>query len=98
MTFGARAAADYWRKVEQQRKKSFRVISILGFMAVLRYFMGQLTLTECLQRLSKRLSITAGAVIMPFPEAAVDVDKVSDLRLAETILAQRSHDGGGKPS
>jgi hypothetical protein len=98
LTFGARAAADYWRRVEEQRKKSFRVISTLGFMAVLRYFTGQLTLTECLQRLSKRLALTAGAVVMPFPEAAVDVDKVSDLRLAEAIIGQRSHEGGGKAS
>jgi len=36
-----------------------------------------------------RMSVKAGAVILPFPEAAVDVDTVRDWRIVEEII------GGG---
>jgi hypothetical protein len=34
------------------------------------------------------MGLRAGAVIMPFPEAAVDVDSVGDLETARTIAAR----------
>ena len=46
LTPRARIAADHWRRVEKQRKKTLRVIGTLGWMAVLRYLLGQLTLSE----------------------------------------------------
>jgi hypothetical protein len=59
-------------------------------MAVLRYLLGQLTLSEGLERISHRMKLRAGAVIIPFPEAAVDVDSVDDWRLTESIVASRT--------
>ena len=89
LTPRARLAADFWRQVESQRKKPLRVIQVLGWMAVLRYLMGRLSLAEALDRISNRLGFKAGAVIMPFAEAAVDVDSVSDLELVEKIIAEK---------
>jgi GTP:adenosylcobinamide-phosphate guanylyltransferase len=89
LTPRARLAADFWRQVESQRKKPLRVVRVLGWMAVLRYLMGRLSLTEALDRISNRLGFKAGAVIMPFAEAAVDVDSVSDLELVENIISKK---------
>jgi len=89
LTPRARLAADFWRQVESQRKKPLRVVRVLGWMAVLRYLMGRLSLAEALDRISSRLGFKAGAVIMPFAEAAVDVDSVSDLELVEQIVAEK---------
>ncbi len=86
LTPRARLAADFWRQVESQRKYPLRVIRILGWAAVLRFLMGRLTLMEALDRLSHRLGFKAGAVIMPFAEAAVDVDSARDLELVERIV------------
>jgi hypothetical protein len=58
-------------------------------MAVLRYLMGRLSLTDALDRISRRLGFKAGAVILPFAEAAVDVDSVNDLELVEKIIAEK---------
>jgi len=55
---------------------------------VLRYLLGRLTLEEGLQRLSRRLDLRIGAVILSHPEAAVDVDTVQDWHLVETIAAR----------
>ena len=89
LTPRARLAADFWRRVENQRKNPLRVIRVLGWMAVSRYLMGRLSLNEALKRMSHRLGFKAGAVVLPFPEAAVDVDSVSDLKLVENIVSNR---------
>jgi hypothetical protein len=38
---------------------------------------------------SRRLDLTARPVLMPFAEAAVDVDKPEDKELAERIFIER---------
>lgn len=91
MTPRARQAASFWRKVESERKKPLRVVKVLGWSAVLRYLLGQLTLGYALSQLSQRMQLKAGVVEMPFAEAAVDVDKVDDWRLVESILAERAN-------
>ena len=93
LTPRARRAADFWRQVEAQRKKPLRVIRVMGLAAVLRYLAGQLSLADALERISDRLGFSAGAVTMPFAEAAIDVDSPEDLRLVEEILSgQKTED------
>ena len=89
LTPRARQAAEFWRQVEAQRKNPLRVIRVLGWTSVIRYLTGSLTLQEALDRISERLGFKAGAVIMPFAEAAVDVDTVNDRDLVEQIVARR---------
>ena len=87
MTPRAREAANFWRRVESQRKKPWRVVGALGPVVILRYLLGLLTLDEALNRMSRRLNLRIGAVKMPFAEAAVDVDTVSDWKFVEDIAA-----------
>lgn len=87
LTPPARRVADFWRQVESQRKKPMRVISAFGWIAVLRFLLGRLSLTEAQERISRRLGLKAGVVILPFPEAAVDVDTASHWRYVQTIAA-----------
>ncbi len=89
LTPRARRAADFWRQVENQRKNPLRVIRVLGMMAMLRYLLGKLTLADALDRMSQRLGFRAGAVIMPYAEAAIDVDSAADLKLVGEIIARR---------
>lgn len=89
LTPQARDAARFWRRIEDQRKKPLRVINAFGLLAVLRYLMGGLTLNGALDQISRRLGCRAGAVIMPQPEAAIDVDSVSDWHMVEGIAAQK---------
>ena len=90
MTPQARSAADWWRRVEDQRKKPLRVVGALGWIAVARYLLGRLTFDEGLERLSKSLGVRVGAVVMPFPEAAIDVDTVTDWDSVQAILTAKS--------
>jgi GTP:adenosylcobinamide-phosphate guanylyltransferase len=89
LTPRSRLAADFWCRVENQRKNPLRLIRVLGWTAVLRYLMGRLSLAEALDRISRRLGFKAGAIVLPCPEAAVDVDSVDDLNLVENIVSNR---------
>ena len=83
-------AAQFWRKIEKDRKKPLKMMRILGWKTVLRYLTGKMTLNEALGHLSKRMGFRAGAVMIPFPEAAVDVDTIDDLKFVQSLVAKQN--------
>jgi hypothetical protein len=85
----ARAAVEFWTRIEHDRKKPMRVVAALGWSGIALYAIGRLSLTGALSRLSKKLGIRVGGVIMPFAEAAIDVDTPADLELVRNIIARR---------
>lgn len=85
----ARAAISFWRQVEQDRKKPWRIVQALGPALLSGYLFGRLGLDEALERASARLGCRVQAVVLPFGEAAIDVDKPADLELVERLLARR---------
>ncbi len=89
LTPRARDAVRFWHRIEDRRKNPLRVIRAFGFPAVLQYMLGGLTLTGALARVSRRLGCRADAVIMTQPEAAIDVDSISDYRLVNRIATQK---------
>ena len=82
-----RHLADFWRRVESQRKNPLRIIRILGWAAVIRYLLGVLTLDAALELLSRRLNLRIGAVILPYADAAVDIDSIADHAIVSKKLA-----------
>lgn len=90
LTPAGREAADYWRQVEAQRKSPLRVIRILGLLNLAKYFVGKLTLDAALQAMSRNLGLNVRAVILPYGDAAVDVDSVSDYRFVQAAFAARA--------
>jgi hypothetical protein len=87
LTPASRAAADFWRRVENQRKRPVKMLSELGWLVVLRYLLGRLSLKDALGHVSRRMGLRAGVVLLPFAEAAVDVDSVSDWNVARSIAS-----------
>jgi CTP:molybdopterin cytidylyltransferase MocA len=86
----------FWMRLELHRKRPWRLIAEVGPMALLRFAMGRLSLDGAMRHLSAKVGATVRAVELPFPEAAIDVDKPADLELAETILRQRGPSGPGR--
>jgi GTP:adenosylcobinamide-phosphate guanylyltransferase len=85
-TPAGRRMAAFWQRVERHRKQPWRVIGALGWGSMLRYALGRMSLAEGLERLSQRLQLRLGAVLLPFPEAAVDVDSVADWQLVQNLV------------
>jgi len=90
LTPRSRSVADFWRRVERERKKTLRVIGAFGWWSVILYLLRLLSLRQGLERISRRLGLRAAAVLMPFPEAAVDVDTVRDWKLVEARLGRKN--------
>lgn len=82
-------ALSVWRRIEQQRKKARAVLGAFGWGLALRIALRWLTLDQAITRAGKRLGIKARAVVLPFAEACIDVDKPADHAMAEAILRQR---------
>lgn len=88
-TQAARSVVSFWRRVEQDRKKPWRMIRLLGSGTLLSFALGRLGLDDALDALGRRTATRLAVVDMPFADAAVDVDRPEDLALAEAILTRR---------
>jgi GTP:adenosylcobinamide-phosphate guanylyltransferase len=80
-------AIEQWRAVEQDRKKAWRIISLLGPLMLAGAALRLLSVDEVLSSLSDRLGFAIRAVRLSNPLAGVDVDKPEDHALVEAILA-----------
>jgi CTP:molybdopterin cytidylyltransferase MocA len=86
---GAARVADYWRRMEGHRKNPLRLVREIGIGALIRYALGLLSLDAAFRHVSKLTAARISPVILPFAEAATDVDKPSDHVLVEGILKRR---------
>ncbi|MCH7942868.1 MAG: hypothetical protein IIB67_06525 [Proteobacteria bacterium] len=89
MTPAAMNAVGFWRRVEIDRKRPWRLFTGFGPLAIARFLAGGATLDSALAAASMRLGLTAAAVRMPFADAAIDVDKPADMELVESIIRAR---------
>ena len=90
LTPRAAGAVHFWRRVEADRKKPWRIARAFGYGSLLAYLLGRLTLDDAMRRVSRVIGCEARAVRLPFAEAAIDVDKPADLALVDSILARRA--------
>ena len=85
---GAKAIA-FWQSVQHLRKNPVKLARKIGVAIGVKYAAGRLSLSEAFEYAGKRIGITAAPVLLPFAEAAIDVDKPADLELVEMILQTR---------
>jgi GTP:adenosylcobinamide-phosphate guanylyltransferase len=83
-------AIQVWRAVEQDRKKAWRIISLLGPIMLMMTALRLASLDDVLGQLGDRLGLKLRGVRLSNPLAGVDVDKPEDHALAEAILAGRA--------
>lgn len=83
-------AIELWRSVEQDRKKVWRILSLLGPVMLGMAALRLLSLDDALARLGLKLRLNIRAVRLEDPLAGVDVDKIEDHDLVEDIIAGRA--------
>lgn len=88
----ARRAAEFWMRAEQHRKRPWRLAGAIGFGALVRFVLGRLDVDEAFAYLSHTVGCRVAPLPLPFAEAAIDVDRPSDLELAERVLDARTAD------
>jgi hypothetical protein len=81
---------ESWAEVEQDRKKGWKLILRFGIGLLLRSMTRTITLQSAVKRAGRRFGANVRIVPLDDPLAAVDVDKLSDLELAEAVLEGRA--------
>jgi GTP:adenosylcobinamide-phosphate guanylyltransferase len=94
LTPRSKRAAEFWVRAEALRKRPWRIALAFGPRALFLFWRRRLDLEAALERVSEVIGARVRAVRMPFAEAAIDVDRPSDLALATRILAQRETGAG----
>jgi GTP:adenosylcobinamide-phosphate guanylyltransferase len=85
-----RGLVSFWQRAEELRKRPWQLIGqVFGPVTVLFYVLGLLTIDRGLKSVAVRTGINVSVVFLPYPQAGIDVDKVADLLLVESILAEQ---------
>jgi GTP:adenosylcobinamide-phosphate guanylyltransferase len=69
------------------RKNPLRLASLFGWDVLLRFAFRRLTVTSAERRAAAILGAPVRAIVSPYAETAVNVDRVSDVALAEALVA-----------
>ncbi|HUV04295.1 MAG TPA: NTP transferase domain-containing protein [Armatimonadota bacterium] len=80
---------DTLRKVFDSRRSVPELVKMWGVGFALKFALGQLSISDAERHISEVLSINGRAYISRYPELAFDVDKASDIPLAEERLRGR---------
>ena len=88
-TPAALAAFRFWRSLEKNRKRPWRIVRAFGMKPLFAYLFNRLTLAAAFQEASRVLRVRTSPVVLSSPEAAIDVDCPGDLALVEAILQRR---------
>jgi molybdopterin-guanine dinucleotide biosynthesis protein A len=67
------------------RKHPLRLASLFGWDVLARYAVGRLSIADAETRATRILGAPARALVSPFPETGVNVDRVTDIALAEDL-------------
>ena len=90
LTEPALRGAAFWTRAEAFRKQPWRLALAFGLWTLLLFLLRRLDLAEAMRHASRAIGVRIHAVDMPFAEAAIDVDHLSDLELVNALLSQRT--------
>lgn len=91
LTPASREVAVFWQRAEAYRKTPWKLVRHFGLGTLVLFLVRALDLDAAFRRVSRALGVEVHAIEIPIAEAAVDVDKLSDLELVREILADEAH-------
>jgi GTP:adenosylcobinamide-phosphate guanylyltransferase len=98
MNPASKAGTDFWARAEKDRKRTLKLLAFLGPAMFLRALTRTISLQDAAERAGRKMGFRLKAVLLPFAEAAIDVDKPADLELVERILAARPASPAAAPA
>ena len=79
-----------WEVLIGKRKSPMRMAAAVGFWTLALLLLGRLTLKKGVERVTKSLHFTGRAIISPYAEMAMDVDKSHQLEMLRADLAKKA--------
>jgi molybdopterin-guanine dinucleotide biosynthesis protein A len=80
---------EIWEKLIASRKNPLKQASIIGFDTLFLALLGVISLDEAVKKATSRLHMTGRAVICPYAEIGMDVDKPNQLEMIRADLMSR---------
>lgn len=96
LKFLASGERGIWDKILDARKSPLKQAALIGFDTALLLIIGQLKLENAVATVSKRLKISGRAVVCPYAEIGMDVDKPHQLEIIRADLKKRMRTAVGK--
>lgn len=91
LNYRGRDLVPFWKRAEDLRKQPWRLVGeILGPIAILLYILRISKLNQALNAVSAKAGVSSQAVIIPYANAGVDVDKAEDIALVESVLEKEA--------
>ncbi len=78
-----------WEKIIASRKNPLKQASLLGFDTLFLVLFHLVTLENAVKKVTRRLGLTGRALVCPFAEVGMDVDKPNQFELVQADLATR---------
>lgn len=75
-----------WQQLIENRKKPLRQAALIGWGTLVRLLLRQLTLESAIDAVCRRVGITGKALLQPFAEIGMDVDKPFQFEMVEKDL------------
>jgi hypothetical protein len=76
-----------FRRLIDARKSAWQLARIIGLKMIFKFLIGQLTIAESEKMVGRALNCRVKAIVSPYAEIGMDVDKVSHLHRVQSILA-----------
>ncbi len=77
---------DLWEKITNSRKSPLKQAALIGFGTAFKLLTGQLSLQQAETNIMARLKIKGKAIVCPYAEVGMDVDKPHQLEIMRADL------------
>ncbi len=78
-----------WHTLIASRKNVLKQAALIGFDTLLLLLLRRLTIDDAVERVARRLHITGRAIVCPYAEVGMDVDKPHQLEMMRAYLSKR---------
>ena len=78
-----------WDEIIATRKNVLKQAALIGYDTLLLLLLRAITIEQAVGRVTKRLNLTAKALICPYAELGMDVDKPNQLEMLRADLSKR---------
>jgi len=80
---------DIWEKITNSRKSPLKQAALIGFGTAIRLMTGKLSLQKAEENIMAKLGITGRAIVCPYAEVGMDVDKMFQLEIMRADFKKR---------
>jgi hypothetical protein len=81
---------EIWNKLIAARKNVFKQAALIGYDTLILLLLRRLTLSRTVRTVAKRLDLKGRALVSPYAEVGMDVDKPHQFELLQAELGRQA--------